>query len=261
MLCLTAQGRKYAMDRGEMAQDARAESQTDVLRPFFGYYGGKWRDTPKNYPLPLHGTIIEPFAGSAGYSLRYPERRIILCELDPIVCGIWTYLTSVSESEMLQLPDVDPDGSVRDLQIPEEARWLIGMWLNRGVSSPRVTPSKWMRSGVRPGSFWGPRVRTLIAQQLPRIRHWEIHNLAYSDCPFAGEATWFIDPPYSASGDHYRFGSRRLDYEALRDWCKARKGQVIVCEKEGADWLPFSPVRNVKTTRRGHRTLEVVWLR
>ena len=35
------------------------------LRPFFGYYGGKWRDAVKHYPEPAFETIIEPFAGSA----------------------------------------------------------------------------------------------------------------------------------------------------------------------------------------------------
>jgi hypothetical protein len=33
------------------------------LRPFFGFYGGKWRDALKHYPPPEHDTIIEPFAG------------------------------------------------------------------------------------------------------------------------------------------------------------------------------------------------------
>ena len=35
------------------------------LKPFFTYYGGKYRAAPK-YPEPVHGSIVEPFAGSAG---------------------------------------------------------------------------------------------------------------------------------------------------------------------------------------------------
>jgi len=42
------------------------------LRPFWRYYGGKWRAAP-SYPSPRCETIIEPFAGAAGYSLRYPD--------------------------------------------------------------------------------------------------------------------------------------------------------------------------------------------
>jgi hypothetical protein len=52
---------------------------TPRLRPFFGYYGGKWRDAVKHYPPPEHTRIVEPFAASAGYSLRYPDRKVILC--------------------------------------------------------------------------------------------------------------------------------------------------------------------------------------
>ena len=36
---------------------------TAPLRPFFGFYGGKWRDSPRHYPPPAHTRIIEPFAG------------------------------------------------------------------------------------------------------------------------------------------------------------------------------------------------------
>lgn len=42
---------------------------TKALKPFWRYYGGKYRAAPR-YPVPLHRTIVEPFAGAAGYSLR-----------------------------------------------------------------------------------------------------------------------------------------------------------------------------------------------
>ena len=40
-----------------------------------------------------------------------------------------------------------------------------------------------------------------------------------------------------------------------------RRGQVIVCENDGADWLPVEPAGDTKTTRRGRRSREVVWVR
>lgn len=129
-----------------------------TLRPFFGFYGGKWLHALK-YPSPTYHTIIEPFAGSAGYSLRYPDREIILCELDPCVFGVWSYLLRATPEEILALPDVPLDGTVDDLDIPQEARWLIGFWLNKGSQRPCRRPSSWMRSGLYPGSFWGDRVR------------------------------------------------------------------------------------------------------
>jgi hypothetical protein len=38
------------------------------LRPFFSYYGAKW-GLGRHYSAPAHWTVVEPFAGSAGYSL------------------------------------------------------------------------------------------------------------------------------------------------------------------------------------------------
>lgn len=234
---------------------------TPFLRPFFGYYGGKWRDAIKYYPPPEHDTLIEPFAGSAGYSLRYPDRQVVLCEVDPILLAVWRYLIAVSEEEILAIPDVDLDGSVDDLDICEEAKWLVGLWLNRAASSPRKRPSLWMRKQIRPGSFWGDRVRTTIASQLQHIRHWQVLEGGYRSCKTRKKATWFVDPPYQLAGTHYRYGSKQIDYDNLAQWCSTRLGQVIVCENEGASWLPFEPLADVKTTRKGKRSKEVVWIK
>jgi hypothetical protein len=236
------------------------ESATRQLRPFFGYYGGKWRDALKHYPSPKHETIVEPFAGSAGFSLRYFARTVILCEVDPVLAEVWRYLLRVTAKDILSIPDVGPDESVDDLTVNQEAKWLVGFWLNRGTASPRRSPSKWMRDGIRPGSFWGTRVRRTIASQLDAIRHWTVYNVSYSECPTPRTATWFVDPPYQTAGHHYRFGSEQLDYAALADWCRTRPGQVIVCENEGATWLPFRKLADVKTTRADRRSKEVYWL-
>ncbi len=237
-----------------------AQQPRPSLRPFFGFYGGKWRDTLKHYPAPEHDTIVEPFAGSAGYSVRYANRRVILAERDPEIAGVWKYLVGVSAKEILAIPDVEAGESVDDLKVVAEARSLVGFWLNRAASSPRKKPSKWMREGIRPGSFWGDRVRNTIASQLEQIRHWEIHNCGYDQLEFSGEATWFIDPPYILAGRHYRYGADRIDYADLAQWCRSRAGQVIVCENDGADWLPFRELASVKTTRAARRSKEVYWL-
>jgi hypothetical protein len=242
--------------------EATADMATPMsqLRPFFGYYGGKWRDALKHYPTPEYDTIVEPFAGSAGYSVRFANRKVMLCEIDPVLVEIWKYLIKVEPEEILAIPDLDPDGSVDDLKVCPEAKLLVGFWLNRGTSNPRRRPSKWMRDGIRPGSFWGSRVRRTIAAQVKAIRHWNVFQGDYYDCPAPRRATWFVDPPYQAAGKHYRFGSERIDYEALGQWCRSRKGQVIVCENEGATWLPFRALAGVKTTRADRLSKEVVWL-
>jgi len=241
------------------ASTARRAERT--LRPFFGFYGGKWRDALKHYPPPAHGVIVEPFAGSAGYSVRYPNRKVILGEKDPVISGVWDYLIHASAQDILAIPDLAPGQTVADLPICQEARWLVGFWLNRGASRPRTGPSAWMRDGIRPGSFWGERVRQTIAGQVDRIRHWQVFNCSYEELPFSGEATWFVDPPYQKQGQHYHHGAENLDFTALGTWCQARRGQVIVCENDGADWLLFSPLADVKTTRARSRSVEVVWIR
>ena len=246
--------------RNGKASKGQVEGQRP-LRPFFGFYGGKWRDALKHYPTPVYDLVVEPFAGSAGFSLRYASRRVVLCERDPVLASVWDYLIHVSQEEILSIPDVPQGGSVDDLDVVQEAKWLVGLWLNRGAASPRRSPSKWMRDGIRPGSFWGDRVRKTIASQVDRIRHWEIHNCSYEECPVSLEATWFIDPPYQKAGRYYRHGSDQIDYGHLSDWCRSRPGQVIVCENDGADWLDFRELADVKTTRSNRRSKEVVWIR
>lgn len=231
-----------------------------MLRPFFSFYGGKWRDTPKRYPKPEYQTIVEPFAGSAGYSMRYADRGVILFEIDPVIAAVWKYLIHVKPREILAIPDLPSEGHVDDLDICEEARWLVGFWLNTGTASPRKRPSKWMRNDILPGSYWGERVRNTIARQVESIRHWKVYNESYDQCGVSGPATWFVDPPYQRAGKHYKFGASQIDYKELAGWCKVRQGQVIVCENDGADWLPFESIGNTKTTRAGKRSEEAVWL-
>lgn len=95
------------------------------LKPFFTYYGGKYRAAPY-YPKPRYRRIVEPFAGSAGFSLRYPSYDVCLYDLSEQVCGVWSYLLRVSAEEISKLP-LNFD-SVDNLQICQEAKWLLGFW-------------------------------------------------------------------------------------------------------------------------------------
>lgn len=103
-----------------------------MIRPFFCYYGGKWRDAPKHYPAPTHDLIVEPFAGAAGYALRYPDRDVLLIDTDPVIAGIWAWLVTAEPDEILCLPDIGPDMTIDDLDVRPEAKHLIGFWLNKG---------------------------------------------------------------------------------------------------------------------------------
>lgn len=228
------------------------------LWPFWAYYGGKWRAAPR-YPRPMHDMIIEPFAGAAGYSLRYPDRKIVLVEKNPKVAATWRYLLRVSAAEVRALPDLGPNQSVNDLAIIEEARLLVGWWVNKGTTSPCKTASAWMRDGTRPGSFWSPQIRERIASQIDQIRHWRLIEGDYTDAPDI-DATWFIDPPYIGAGKLYP--TQPADFNALGSWCQARRGQVMVCENVGATWLPFIPFIDIKGNegRSGGRvSREALW--
>jgi len=229
-----------------------------MMKPFFSFFGSKWR-VANYYPVPTHSTIIEPFAGSCGYALHYPEHQVRLCDVDPTICGVWDYLIRVSLEEIRRLPLAF--GHIDELHVCQEAKWLIGFWLNKGCVGPSKSPSKWMRDyqEKQPGVYWGEKIRERIASQVSSIRHWTITQASYADIPDQS-ATWFIDPPYQVAGKAYRFHD--IDYPALGDWCRSRSGQTIVCENEGALWLPFRPFRTIKALEGKHggkKSVEAIW--
>jgi hypothetical protein len=179
-----------------------------------------------------------------------------LYDADPVITGVWDYLINTSEDEIRRLPL--GVANIDDLEgvIPKAAQNLIGFWLNHGTTRPSKSASSWMRKGTHNSSFWGPEIRERIATQVQYIRHWSI-DLASYECMVDWDATWFIDPPYATpAGRHYRLND--IDYDHLGKWCQERRGQVIVCEQQGADWLPFESIGAFKSTLGS--TKEVVWL-
>lgn len=233
------------------------------LRPFFSFYGSKYQACRQRlYPSPLHSTIVEPFAGAAGYSVNNFRRNVVLFDIDPIIYGIWHYLIHVKASEIRALPKTIE--CVDDVRAPQEALWLIGFWLGRGGSSPRSKPTPWMKNRLSGQNFyWGDYVRGMIAHQLKYIRHWKVYHASYKLC-HNREASWYIDPPYqNPAGRHYKHN--KIDFDHLGDWCRRRKGQVIVCEGRDADWLPFRPLKKLNATvKKGgvsKKSQEVVWIK
>lgn len=108
----------------------------------FSYFGSKYKLASK-YGAPRHDTVIEPFAGSAAYSLFWEPKRVILIDKNPVITSIWKYLIGASEAEILALPD--DFLHINDLEIPTGAKALIGFWIGKGKSSPGLTRSKWAR--------------------------------------------------------------------------------------------------------------------
>lgn len=229
--------------------------------PFLSYYGSKWRASGL-YDPPTRKTIIEPFAGAAGYSCLYHKRDVILIDANEKVAGAWDFLIRSSVQEILALKA--PVEHVDEVVGPQEARWIVGFWLNNGAASPCKSPGKWNRIASELGhaEAWGPRCRQRLASGAERIRHWKIIHGDYRSAPGI-DATWFIDPPYCGpAGSHYPHGSGMIDYKALAEWCVGRKGQVQVCEAEGASWLPFVSIGDIKAAagkRRKGKSGEAVW--
>lgn len=219
-------------------------ASSELPRPFLSFYGAKWRMAAR-LPKPTYPLIIEPFAGSLGYSVRHGAGgKVLGVERDPVVAGVWRWLLTASPDDVRALPLLGPDDDLRQMpNLNPAARSLIGFWCNSGVAAPRNRLSKWARNPLpgRTQTYWGAGIRERIARQLPLIADWSVVDGDYTEAPDL-EATWFIDPPYQQQGCHYRFGSDGIDYAALGEWCRSRRGQVIVCEQVGADWLPFEPV-------------------
>lgn len=211
------------------------------------------------YPKPVHPTIIEPFAGSAGYSLRYHDRSVVLVEADPVIASVWRYLLRSTPREVLALPDIEVGQDVKSLDVEPGAAALIGFWLTRGGEGPRRILSAWGREPRYASQFWGPAVRDRIARQVEAIRHWTLIEGDYSTAPDM-KATWFVDPPYIVAGKRYR--CQPDSFESLAAWCRNRLGQTMVCENSGAKWLPFEHFLDAKASnlRPSRVSREALWL-
>jgi len=69
----------------------------------WSYYGAK-TNIVKYYPPPKYGKIIEPFAGSARYALKYFDRDILLVDKYDVIIKIWKWLQKCSPNDIISLP-------------------------------------------------------------------------------------------------------------------------------------------------------------
>ncbi len=206
----------------------------------FSYYGAKTKIV-NYYPAPTKEIIIEPFAGSARYSLKYFERDVILYEIDEKVYRIWKYLQSATEKDILNLPDAKPGMDLRNIKsLSLEEKWLMGFQGNRGAARPNNIMS------IR--STWD-KDRERISKDIHKIKHWNIIQKDALTMPISDNMTYFIDPPYTVQSHGYTH--KNVDFNALREIIK-RLNEVIVCGNEGDTWLDFLPLKNMRGTNKGH---------
>jgi hypothetical protein len=230
---------------------------TKRLGPFFKYYGSKYRIAPQ-YPAPKFRDIIEPFAGSASYSTLHASHQVILVERDPDISAVWKWLINADASAVRALPHSLPQGlDIRDLDVPHEAKLLIRQWQRVGHAKC-WTISKW---GHMSG-FWCETTRDRIAAQVSAIRHWQVYECDITAYDLQQAATWFLDPPYQTQATVY--GGEGTNFQRLARWTHTRRGQVIVCEAPGADWLPFRHLTNATVGPSGSgkchaKRAELIW--
>lgn len=238
--------------------------QKAIGRSVLNYFGSKVSSAHK-YPAPKQDVIIEPFAGGAGYSLCYWERQVVLIDMNPDVVDTWRYVIEADPEEIRALPLIEPGQKVRELGLPRGPELLLRWSVNQTTSSPRNELSSFSEKHLVAdwATVWGTARRERIARVAGMIKHWHVICGSYADLPDV-EVTWFIDPPYFDAGKNYPFGSKMIDYQHLGAWCRSRRGQTIVCENEGASWLPFVPFirdKRCATLDNGvtRRRTEVIW--
>lgn len=69
----------------------------------WSYYGAK-TNIIDYYPAPKHDKIIEPFAGTARYALKYFDRDILLVDKYDVIVKIYKWLQKCSPNDIISLP-------------------------------------------------------------------------------------------------------------------------------------------------------------
>jgi hypothetical protein len=196
------------------------------------YYYGRKKQIARHYPDPTHDIIVEPFAGAAAYSLygHNWRRTVVLVEKDPRVAEIWRWLIQdATPREILGLPGLRTgERSSEFLHIIHAATKMAFKY--KTIKVTPVLERNWEIS------------KRVMAANVHKVKHWTLLVGDYTMAPDV-EATWFMDPPYKeAPGQGYAHSSDELDYAQLAAWCLSRRGQLICCEGESGDYLPFRPL-------------------
>lgn len=218
----------------------------------WSYYGAK-TNIVHLYPRPKHDKIIEPFAGTARYALRYFDRDVLLIDSYEVIINIWKWLQSCSPNDILKLPrEVKSGERIDQMKFDcEEMKMFFGFIVGCGSERPRMKATD-RKTAQRPNHVNYNLQR--VSKNLFKIKHWKFIHGSYMEAPDL-TATWFIDPPYQFGGQSYV--KKFYDFNRLKSWSMERKGQVIVCENTKADWMNFVPLKVQRGTL--FRTTEAIW--
>ena len=222
-----------------------------ISGPLFKCFGSKWLSS-KRLPAPVHDTIVEPFAGGAGYSLRHYSKSVVLYEINSQVRELWQWLITTSESSIREMPVGIPVGTdIRTLGLSYGQTLLMKNWQRTNNVGNCWTVSPWGNSTGQ----WTENCRARVAEESQLIKHWKIGEGGWENAfEHHTPATYLVDPPYQFN---YNYRTPPIDYEKLALACLSRVGQVVVCEArhpktgEIPKWLPFLDWEKRVTSRRG----------
>jgi len=215
----------------------------------FYHYGAKHR-LAREYPAPRHGLLVEPFAGAAGYSCFWLEKRsdlrALLVEKNPRIVELWRRLLDMKPEQILEMEIPEEGSRTSDLF------WILAQASNTSLTakSAKVTArllpemERQRRRVARVVGACGDRFTVELRDGVEVMEQMREERV-----------TFFVDPPYKPrprtaktarpGGKGYAPGccGQDVDFQRLADVCRQARGQVIVCEYSDADWLPFSPLK------------------
>jgi len=236
-----------------------------MIGPFFKYFGSKWRVSIVT-PEPQHNTIVEPFAGSACYSLRHYKKDVILYETHQPVVELWRWLIySATKQDILDIPltkDVPAFTPIDTLPLSKGQQLLLqyNQRTNNNTSRTTADISHFINGG------WTAGKRAMVAQYINAIKHWQIFQLDGMTAFHHKNATYEVDPPYSLYGHKYYKQMQRLDYDMLAKHCLSMRSQVIVHESTAKDgtlpaYLPFQSFNKQfhRNDRMTNPVKELIW--
>ena len=233
--------------------------------PLFKWFGSKW-SASRYYPAPVHDHVFEPYAGSAGYSLRHSDKNVTVYDADPNLSVLWAWLIGpATHEDVCEIPlDLDVGYDIRTLGLSAGQAMLLKHWQRTNNTGDCWVVSPW---GNKPGQ-WTKSTRDRVAREVELVKHWK-----FSRVDFSVPGTYFVDPPYEFNYKYRKSVLGAFDYDELvvRLRWLPEPNQVIACEAECQktgrvpNYLPFEKFRETVTSRRktenNHHSKELVYHR
>jgi hypothetical protein len=238
------------------------------IGPLFKWFGSKWSASRRGcYPEPIADVIVEPFAGSAGYSLNHYQKSVVIWEDDPNLIRLWRWIINhATSAKVLDIPvGLSVGVDIRQVGLSAGQALLLKHWQRTNNVGDCWTISPW---GHLPGQ-WTMNTRARVAEQVYMVKHWKIRQpIEFIDEP---NVTWFIDPPYQYNYS-YRGDLAPFDYDALVSFEQTvhRTSLFICCEAIGKhgeipNYFHFSDSHSQVTSRRksfqSHHSRELLYIR